>query len=362
MWGGSPARDGMEGITLQPPLVPAWKFDAGGRVLTAAAIRDGRTYFGSDSGKIFALDLRSGQKAWEFQTGARVHCSPAAVGGIVYCGSDDGRFYALDAVGGAKKWEFECGGPVQASPAVSGGVVVFGANDGNTYALDRTTGKKLWNVRGSYFSHQAPPVVHGDKVFAAQWIDWARSLDLTTGKELWKTFAPITIEALACHQGKFYLRTPFHVMELDPASGKRLRLGGASYGWGGMSFAGGLLVTSGSSGGQGSAAGATVLDLDAPGGEPSKLEGGKIIPTLEDVRLLAGKRLTPSAMATPLSLGDKVCFATTSGEAILMTPDGKKLWSAKLGGTCHAPPVAADGVLVVGCDDGNVYAFREKAK
>jgi outer membrane protein assembly factor BamB len=365
MWGGTPDRSGLEGITLQPPLTPAWKFDAGGRVLTAAAIRDGRAFFGSDSGKIFAVDLQSGQKSWEFQTGAKVRCSPAAVGGMVYCGSDDGRLYALDTGSGQKKWAFECGGPVQASPAVSGGVVVFSANDYNTYALDRKTGKKLWSFRGSNYSHQAPPVIHGNKVFAAQWLDWARALDLATGKELWKTFAPLTIEALACHGDRFYLRTPIHIMEYDPATGKRLRMGNMPYGYGGLGFARNLLFASGNGGGQGGFAGATALDPDAPNNEPPKNSDGKSkIPTLEDVRLFSQEKLPAnlSAMGAPLGLGDKVCFATIAGEVILTALNGKTLWSAKLGGTCHAPPVAADGTLVVGCDDGNVYAFREKGK
>ena len=47
-----------------------------------------------------------------------------------------------------------------------------------------------------------------------------------------------------------------------------------------------------------------------------------------------------------------------SGETGLFGRDGTKLWSANLGGTCHAPPVTADGMLLVGCDDGKLYAFR----
>jgi outer membrane protein assembly factor BamB len=352
MWGGGPDRAGIEGLTLNPPLAEAWKFNAGGRVLTAAAIRDGRAFFGSDSGKVFAVDLQSGQKVWEFQSGAKVHCSPAIVGGTVYCGSDDGKLYALDAAGGAKKWEFECGGPVQGSPAVVAGVIVFGANDHHTYALDRKTGKKLWSFRGSYYNHQTPPAVHGDKVFAAQWIDWARALDLATGRELWKTFVPITTEALAYHRDRLYLRTPYFVMEYDPQTGKRLRMGNApSYGYGGMAFMKNLLFMSGRGGG-------SATDLDGPGKEPQK------IPTLDDVRLLDQKALLANvaSMGTPLALGDKLAFATISGEITLTALDGKKLWSTKLGGTCHAPPAAADGVLLVGCDDGNLYAFREKAR
>ena len=65
-----------------------------------------------------------------------------------------------------------------------------------------------------------------------------------------------------------------------------------------------------------------------------------------------------ASMATPLSLGDKLCFATLHGQVVLTTLDGRPLWSYELGGSSHAPPVTAGGLLVVGCDDGYVYAFR----
>jgi outer membrane protein assembly factor BamB len=130
-----------------------------------------------------------------------------------------------------------------------------------------------------------------------------------------------------------------------------------------MGFAGDLLVTSGSGGGQGRSAGASALDLGAPGKEPPRNSDGKSsIPTLEDVRTLERKAMAPAAMGAPLGLSEELCFATIAGEVVLTDLAGRKLWSEKLGGTCHAPPVAADGVLVVGCDDGKVYGFREKGR
>ena len=48
------------------------------------------------------------------------------------------------------------------------------------------------------------------------------------------------------------------------------------------------------------------------------------------------------------------------GRLIVTDHQGKQLWKHTLGGACHAAPVAAGGLLVVGCDDGRVYAFREK--
>ncbi|MHC4915262.1 MAG: outer membrane protein assembly factor BamB family protein [Planctomycetota bacterium] len=358
MQGGTPERAGVPGTTLKTPLAKAWEFPTGGRVCTAAAIVGGRVYVGSDSGKILALDA-VGRKLWEFKTGGKVRCSPAVAGGVVYCGSDDGKFYALDAASGAKKWEFECGGPVRASPAISAGVVVFGADDHHVYALNRKTGKKLWSFRGTHFMHVAPPVVVGKRVFAASWLDFVRALDIETGKELWKSYVPISAEALAHYRGKLYLRTPYYVMELDPASGKRLRLGNASYGYGGLAFMKSVMFQSGVSGQYGTSGG-TSTDLGQPG-KPMK----RNFKHLEDVRMLSSKGLKGwprlASMGAPLVLGETVCFATRKGELIITKPDGSRVWTAKLGGFCHSPPVAAADMLVAGCDDGKVYAFRSKS-
>jgi len=240
---------------------------------------------------------------------------------------------------------------------VVAGLVLFSADDHNTYALDCRTGKKLWNFRSSYYSHVASPVVAGNQVFTAQRVDWVYGLDITTGKPQWRSYVPIAVEALALYRGKLYVRSPYYVAELDPQTGKRLRIGQASYGYGGIAFMDNLMFLSGVRGQYGTA-GATVTDLDEPGGEPKK------IPTLDDVPVFEPKGLKGSfeltSMGTPLVVGDKVCFASRAGEVILTEADGERLWSYKLESTCHASPIAAEGLLVVGCDDGKVYAFREE--
>ena len=356
MAGGGPERAGLPGPALKPPLTPAWKFDTGGRVVCGAAIRDGKVFVGSEAGRILALDAGSGQRAWDFPAGAPVRCAPAAVGGTVYCGSDGGTFHALDADTGKEKWRFACGGPVQSAPAVVGGVVLFGANDHHVYALDRDSGRKLWAFRMRDYCIQAPVVVHGGRVFAAQWQDWVWALDLETGREQWRSFIPVSVEAVAFHRGKLYARSPYYVVELDPATGRRLRIGTASYGYGGLAFLGDLLFQSGVQGQYGTS-GATVTDLSEEGGEMTRK-----VPTLEGVRLLRGKGL-PSApdrasMVAPLVVGDAVCFAGRTGKLALTDAAGKTLWTATLAGRCHSAPCAADGLLVAGCDDGHVYAFR----
>ncbi len=112
------------------------------------------------------------------------------------------------------------------------------------------------------------------------------------------------------------------------------------------------------------------VDLDKTGDKV------KNVPNMENVETLRGGPFGGwpdlAAMGTPLVLGENVCLATRTGQVLIIQPDfahprrgvvlHKSLWSAKLGSTCHATPVAADGILVVGCDDGKVYAFREKAR
>jgi outer membrane protein assembly factor BamB len=363
MLGGTPERAGLP-VSLNAPLALAWKLDTGGRITGSAAIRDGKVYVGSYSGKIICADLAGGSKVWEFDTGAEVKCSPAVAGGMVYCGSDNGEFYALDAASGAKKWSFKCGGPVQASPAVVGGVVIFGANDHNVYMLDRKTGKKLWSFRGTNQLVQAPPVVKGGQVFAAQWIDWAYALDVATGKPQWKTCVPISIESLHFYRGKLWLRTPRQFAEFDPASGQRLRLGNLSYGYNGLAFMKDLLFYAGTR-----SAGAADMKQAGKANRHEKTQ-----PALKGVKVMGSRGLSGgtrlAAMGTPLVVGDKVCFVSKKGEVVLVKPDpaasagrymkAQQLWSAKLGGTCHATPAAADGLLVIGCDDGKLYAFRGK--
>ena len=359
MQGGGPDRVGLSGVALAPPLELAWKFDTQGRVLTSAAMIGGFVYASSESGKIVSVDAEGGQQLWEFATGQPVRCSPAVAGGVVYCGSDNGILYALDTQTGKPVWQFETGGPIQASPAVVSGVIVFGANDHNFYALDRRTGQKLWNFRTSSFCAQAPPVIHGERVFAAGWADWVWCLDLKSGKPIWRSFIPVSIEAVSCYRERLWVRSPYYVVELDPTKGTWLRIAEASYGYGGMAFAGGQLFQSGVLGQYGTE-GATSVSIDAKGGPPPE----PMLPTLEGVSMLNSQPFDGApelaSMAAPLALGDKLCFATLQGKIILTKLDGTQLWSYELGGPCHAHPVAADGLLVVGCDDGNLYAFREE--
>ena len=93
----------------------------------------------------------------------------------------------------------------------------------------------------------------------------------------WRSYCPITIEAIAYYRDKLYARTPYYIVELEPQSGKRLRIGEASYGYGGLAFQKNFIYQSGVKGEYGTV-GAHATDLDQPG-QPITQK----IPTLEGV-------------------------------------------------------------------------------
>jgi outer membrane protein assembly factor BamB len=49
---------------------------------------------------MYALGTGAGHQRWVYKTGNSVESNPAVVGGIVYFGSNDGRIYALNAATG----------------------------------------------------------------------------------------------------------------------------------------------------------------------------------------------------------------------------------------------------------------------
>ena len=146
MYGGCPARCGTD-VKIDLPIKEAWKFDTGGPVYSSAAISDGLVFVGSESDKLFALDLETGKKKWEFKAGGNVHCSPAVGNGLVVFGSDDGNVVCLGRTTGKKIWKFTTG-DAPSSPVIAGNRVVV-SSGGVLFLLDIANGRKVWSVRVS---------------------------------------------------------------------------------------------------------------------------------------------------------------------------------------------------------------------
>jgi len=158
---------------------------------SSPAVANGKVFFGSGDGNVYAADAQTGVLQWKFATKDVVHASPAVANGTVYVGSWDSYLYAIDAETGQEKWALKTGEDAtihnqvgfQSSPAVVDGVVYVGCRDAHVYAVEATTGRKKWDYPTSKSWVIGTPAVRDGVVYVGT-SDSARfmALDAKTGR------------------------------------------------------------------------------------------------------------------------------------------------------------------------------------
>ena len=158
---------------------------------SSPAVFNGKVYFGSGDGNVYAADAQTGVLQWKFATRDVVHASPAIANNTVYIGSWDSYLYAIDADTGQQKWSLKTGeDPVihnqvgfQSSPAVVDGTVYVGCRDAHVYAVDAATGHKKWDYPTSKSWVIGTPAVRDGVVYVGT-SDSSRfmALDAKTGR------------------------------------------------------------------------------------------------------------------------------------------------------------------------------------
>ncbi|MEU0074557.1 PQQ-binding-like beta-propeller repeat protein [Streptomyces sp. NPDC006332] len=76
---------------------PKWRFQAGGDIVGAPVVADGRIHFGSTDHLLYTLKADDGRLRWKLATGGEITGSPVVEDGVVYACSKDRCVYALDA-------------------------------------------------------------------------------------------------------------------------------------------------------------------------------------------------------------------------------------------------------------------------
>jgi len=146
------------------PNEPRTNFDAS----YEPVVMGKRLFVGSpNEGSVTAYDTETGKTQWRFFANGPVRFAPVASSRGVFFGSDDGRLYCLDARTGALKWSFRAAPesrpdlhhlgnnrlisfwPIRGGPVISNGKLFFASGIWPTlgifvYALDPATGKVLW--------------------------------------------------------------------------------------------------------------------------------------------------------------------------------------------------------------------------
>ena len=145
-----------------------WVFSAGGPILNSAAAAGGRVFFGAMDGAVYAVDAATGQLAWKFTSPADLGFStaPLIAEGKLLLGGRDGSFYALSPDTGSLLWRHDVGSPILQTAAWNNGRIFFGAMDMRVYALNASDGSLAWQseeIPGVAFKDYWP-VVHAGQV------------------------------------------------------------------------------------------------------------------------------------------------------------------------------------------------------
>jgi outer membrane protein assembly factor BamB len=131
--------------------IPRWAFDgAGDWFWSEAAYANGIVYVGNFDNNVYALDAGNGTQVWPkpFNTGAKVKSSPVIAGDLLVVTSEDGRVYGLNLKTGEKRWEFDGIKAKVLSPLyAAAGTVYINSQDNRLHALDAKTGGQLWSVK-----------------------------------------------------------------------------------------------------------------------------------------------------------------------------------------------------------------------
>ena len=293
-----------------------WAFMSRGGVASSPLVSDGRIWFTDASNTIYSLDSGTGRLIWKVATGPDLpvvggwdfyQSSATIADGILFIGSGDGRLYALRASTGRHVWAFATRGRVHTSPAVWGRYVVFGSMDGGLYALDRGTGKLLWSHRtdtraafpmtGVFIGS---PTIAADLgvVFAGCRDGYLYAFDLATGRLRWRLD----------EHGSWVVSTPAYENGIVYATTSDTRL---------------------------------VEAVDARTG-----------------KVLWQQQGTGYEFPSPVVTRRSVYAAFWSaGVGKYNKANGHPIAGNGGEGPFLSSPVIAHGVLFIGCDDGNVYAF-----
>jgi outer membrane protein assembly factor BamB len=164
----------------------------------------GRLYFGTDHGRVVAVETRGGNLIWERQLGHCIAASPAlrartllvAAMGPPPCNRGLGVLVALDAHTGRLRWRFLTA-PIESSPLVVGSLVVVGARNGYVYAVDLRTGDVRWRYKTSAAVKGSAAAADG-VVYIGSYDGYVYALLAATGRLRWR--AP----SLSGARGRFY--------------------------------------------------------------------------------------------------------------------------------------------------------------
>lgn len=322
----------------------AWTFDTGGPVEGAAVeLDDGTLVVGSLSGKLFALSPE-GTARFTVDLRGRVYATPLASAERIYVGSDAQKMFALDRQGNIR-FQLQTDGDADTGASFDGsGTLVFAS--GRVLYAAKADGTLLWRAQAKRKCYSSPAVGDDGTVFVGSQDDHLYAI-AADGSLRWRVDlgADVDSSPALLDDGTVVVGTDRgQVLALAADTGTiRWSTGVGGYVRGALSVARDGTVLAGTYG--------PVPRLMAL--SPERGEARALFTMQGAASNEVGIHGGPVEDAQ-----GRLYFGAQDDFIYALDSAGTELWKVRTGGDVDAPAVITQpGLLVVGSDDGKVYAI-----
>jgi outer membrane protein assembly factor BamB len=280
----------------------------------------GRIYAATGRAEVIALNASDGTIIWRKPLGSPARSAPTIAGGSLFLCTIDQQMLAFSTENGTPLWTFQAtkadaGVLATASPAVSNGLVVAGFESGDLAAVATDTGTLAWSdnlgtLKGTaslleFATVRGAPVIDSGLVYAIGLGGLMAALDLRSGRRVW---------------------------ERDVPSGNTPWLAGDTL---------------------------FIIDTDQRVAAISKVDGTvhwvAHLPQFENVKRTKGL----ISWTGPALIAGKLIAASTNEHLSVLDPlDGRIVSDLDLGSSVSLSPVAAEGTVLILCDDATLIAYK----
>ena len=308
-------------------------------IYTGVSVANGFGYFGDSTG-VVKFSLTTGKVVWKMQANNEVMTEPLVEKGMVFVGSGNMIFspkvtaswnkgknlirgtgknsiYGLSVTTGKVIWQYNTPGENMPTFVYSNGVVYVASGSDMVYALDSFTGKLLWSLHIPSFVSMSSPILYKNLlIFGGDVPHYVYAVNINTHKIQWRKriyndWGGTSDESIAEYKGIIY------TINVNRANSKGV--------YSQTIYA--LSATTGN----------TIWSyFEGLGTLPVNFSTG--IPTISKGIIYAGSPVTNYMYA-------------------LNYKNGALLWKSKVSGSIKSCPTIYNGIVYVGDELGNIYAF-----
>ncbi len=269
------------------------KTDAKHMIFGQPVILDDQVLLGDYGGVLRSINPNTGTQSWSFeQAEDRYVASPVVVGDFILAPSFDGTLYALN-LNGALQWKFAGEQALWVSPATDGTLVFQPSMDKKLYAIQLSDGAKVWELDLGGASVTSPVLSEdGSLLFISTLANKMLAVNTKSGSVVWEFDTPGTVwsQPLVVDGMLYFGDNSGMVHSLDTATGTKT--------W--------------------------AVEL-----------GGAVI-------------------AGGASLPGGVAYASETGDVVLLSTDGAKVWTRTIDGELYSNLVVVEDHLLVAVMKGDL--------